>query len=102
MKALRLYYDQQGIIIYTIGLEGPGKFPKTVKKELAELPANTQMLKLTDGQTIIDYLKSEGSSVEAGKLILGKEIEKPPLPPQRDVYAELDALKAAVIALEAK
>lgn len=93
MKKLRLYYDEQGEIIYNIGLEGPGKYPRTVKKELDGLPPNTRVLELANQQQIEDFLKHEDNHIQGGLLILGKKAEEPsPSPAPRDYGAEIDAL----------
>ncbi len=103
MKALRLYYDEQGVIIYTIGLEGPGVFPRTTQKEKRDLPIGTRVLTLSDELVIADCLKREGNSIKAGKLILGEvAASAPPLLPKRDLYAEIDELKATQVDIETR
>lgn len=65
------------------------------------MPVGTQVLTLSDELIIADYLKREGNSIKAGKLILGEvAASPPPLPPRRDLLAEMDALKARVDKLD--
>ena len=98
MKQLRLYYNQQGEIIFNIGLEGTGEFPRTVEEELNKLPPDTQVLEFTDSQLIEDCLKHEGNYIQNGQLILGKLINGTITEePKRDWVTEFEALKQAII-----
>lgn len=97
MKALRIYYDGAGKVIYNIGLEGTGDFPRTVEEELAKLPPDTKLLELTDNQQISDFLTHISNTVIDGALVLGEPLPKPPAPPiPRNPLSELDAIKQAI------
>ena len=97
MKALRIYYDAIGKIVYHIGLEGSGEFPRTVTEELQKLPLGTKLLELADSQ-IDQYLTYEGNSVQDGQLVLGTPTKTPPPPEiKRDLIAEFDNLKQTLI-----
>jgi len=74
MKALRIYYNENGDIIWTSGLEGPGEFPLSVDDELKQLPVGTQCLEIADAATIDSFSNHEGNKVIDGKLVLGVPI----------------------------
>jgi len=99
MKAIRIYYDNTGKIIYHIGLEGNGNFPKSAEDELSELPPDTKLLEVSDSQLINDYLIHEGNSIDNGQLILGTPAKAPPPPtPRRNLAQEIDELKGKLLA----
>ena len=79
MNALRIYYDTLGTIIYHIGLEGDGDFPKTIEQELSELPEGTDCLAITDPIVIESYYHKINNSIVNGELVLGDD-PPPPLP----------------------
>ena len=82
MKEVRIYYDTDGNIIYRIGLEGEGDFPKTIEQELAELPEGTAILTVTDPIIIEAYYHKVNNTVIDGKLVLGDDPPPPPpIPP---------------------
>ena len=61
MKALRIYYDKDGEIIWTSGLSGPGDFPRTLPEELRGLPDGTNYLEVDDEVTIDQFQKASGN-----------------------------------------
>lgn len=98
MKQLRLYYKQSGEIIFNIGLEGAGEFPRTVEEELNKLPPDTQVLEIIDSQLIEDCLKHESNYIQNGQLVLGTLINGTITEePKRDWVTEFEALKQAIL-----
>uniref|UniRef100_A0A6M3K1A6 Uncharacterized protein n=1 Tax=viral metagenome TaxID=1070528 RepID=A0A6M3K1A6_9ZZZZ len=81
MKSLRIYYDTLGNIIYHIGLEGEGDFPKTIEQELAGLPEGTACLTITDLVIIESYYHKTNNTVVDGELVLGDDLPVPPPQP---------------------
>ena len=96
MKKLRIFYDESGQVIYTHGLEGPGKFPETKSEDLLNYPKGTKCIEKVSESIIESFMASDDNKVENGKLIVG--IPRPfiPIPEPRDLQAELDALKSEV------
>lgn len=93
MKALRLYYNKDGQIIWLSGLEGTGDFPRTIGEEFAQLPLDTDCIVITDQATIDAVLISDTNLIQDGKLIVGEPRPVPSVVPSRDLAAEIDALK---------
>jgi len=79
MKALRIFYNESGVIIGNCGLEGPGEFPYSIETQLEGYPEGMRCLEIEDISTIELFLHSEGSYIANGLLILGTPIE-PSLP----------------------
>jgi len=102
MKAIRIFYNQAGEILGNCGLEGPGDFPYPVAKMIEKYPANIRCLEIQDNSIIDRFLTAEGNRIENDSLQLGTPITSPPLPPMRDIFTELDGLKADVEKLKLK
>lgn len=97
MKALRIFYGKEGSVVWTHGLEGEGDWPYDATIQ----DGDTQVIETTDSATITGFMASDTNKVIDGKLVIG-EPRKPVEPvPQRNLYAEVDTLKAKVAALEA-
>ena len=96
MKATRVYYDKSGNIVYHIGLEGTGAFPRTIEQELAGLPVDTAVLTITDPVVIEAYYRKINNRVVNSELILGDDIPIAPLPAKLDYKAEWQAADTVV------
>lgn len=109
MKATRIYYDKSGNIIYHIGLEGTGDFPKTIQQELDGFPVDTAVLTITDPAVVKAYYHKLNNRVVDGMLILGDDppITPPPVIPNykaewlaADTVVKKLAVLAKVMGLE--
>lgn len=75
MKALRIFYNDTGQIIWTHGLEGSGQYPTSQDEDLKELPQGTKCLEIKNVMTIEAFMASDNNRVVAvagdGTLVVG-------------------------------
>lgn len=126
-KAIRVFYRKSdGKIVWTHELRGIGEFPTTIEQDLAEILDKVTSREIAYDGTIIsetklggkvedyacieeqnpqrasDALTSDENQIINGKLIIGaKRIISEPTPP-RNLFTELDTLKARIEKLEGK
>ena len=100
MKAVRIYYNASGEIIWTSALEGPGEFPTPVKDELATMPRGTKVIATEDEAEIASFNTATGNRVVGGKLVIGTPYEPAPVVTPRDLAAEVDDIKTRLSSLE--
>lgn len=99
MKALRIFYKNDGSIVGNCGLEGPGSFPYPIDQELTKYNAD-KCLEIVDQDTIRNFLISGGGYIEEDTLVLGERIEPLELVPARNLPVEVDDLTTRVVNLE--
>lgn len=107
MKALRIFYNKDGNVIWTSSLEGSGVFPQSVSDELKSHEDGTQCLEIDDMDIINAFMQSDTNVIIDDKLIIGKSRE-PIMPPinyktqfaSAKTEAEQIAVMAKVLSLQ--
>jgi hypothetical protein len=101
MKAIRIFYDATGKIVWTHGLND-SDFPTNIEQDLAERPAGPQCLEITDQSLIAQYNASGNGHIAGGVLIVDAPTPPTPPPPVRDLATEVDKIKSDVQAIQTK
>lgn len=92
MKAIKIFYDNAGNIITTVGLEGNGVYPYETKEYLKMLPAGVKCVELIDQLDINSFLASDSNYISDDKVVIG--IPRPTfiqIPP-RDLVKDVDSI----------